>query len=111
MANRFAVPARFGIRRMRNIHIDSPYLRIRFLDDGYLFGRLEKEDRAHTGINVKAGNAARPAARIRGEGNLSGKHLFVWLFHPFGGPGLQNRIAEIRDPVTHAPLAVWNVRM
>ena len=112
MADRLAVPAGRRMRRMRHIQIDMPCHRILLDDHQNLFGTLDEINRDDARIDQEAGNASRPAPLPRDERDLSGEHLFVGFAHLVHGPGHQNGIGEIGDPVGRLfAQAVGNIGM
>src|ERR1700738_1730034 len=62
-------------------------------------------------IDIEARNTCRPAPLAGDEGDLSGEPLFIGLSHPLDNRGLQNRIGEVRDPISRLALAIGNIRM
>jgi hypothetical protein len=48
-------------------------------------------------VEQKARNAVGPAPRSSREPDLPGEHLFICLSHFLHDPGLQDRIAEVRN--------------
>ena len=62
-------------------------------------------------IDREARDAGRPAALSGDVGDLARDHLVIGLFHLFDGPGPQDRIGEIRNPVGRLPLAIGNIGM
>ena len=61
----------------------------------HLLRRLNEIHRLGHRPEQKAGNANRPATRVRGIGGLSGEDKLVAFAHDVACPGLENGIAEI----------------
>jgi hypothetical protein len=85
------------------------YLWVKLIDDDHHFGCLDEMNGLAAVIDIHAGYAGRPAPLAGDERNLSSKHRFVGSSHPLDNPGLQNRIGEVRDPVSRLALAIGNI--
>src|SRR5258708_38485889 len=66
----------------------------------------------NAGIDREARNARRPAALSRDVRNFSRADGVIRLLHLLDGPGFQNRIADVRNPVSGLiAVAVGNIGM
>ena len=111
MADRFSVPGRFDIGRMRHIQVDMAHLRPVFHDDQNLIWPLIDEKwRAHD-VGIKSRNTGWPATFMGTVGYSAGDNLVVRFFHRRLHPVLQNRIGEIGDAVGWNPATGRHVRV
>jgi hypothetical protein len=79
------------------------------------------QNRAAGSIQVIAGNAGRPAGRVRRKGDLSSQDLRIVLLHALHHPGLENggfygvcvspSRAEGSEPVAEAPSSSCRIRL
>src|SRR4051812_11151229 len=84
---------------MRHVEIDATYFGTTLVDDRDLLGGLDEVERFRQRIDDESRNARRIASLARAERHLSGMHLVIGLAHFLLGPWLQNRIAEVRNPI------------
>src|SRR5208282_5054394 len=61
MPDRFAIPRRLYMFRMRHVQVHAAGLRVELVDDQDLFGGLDEMNRLAAVVDVQAGNAGRPA--------------------------------------------------
>src|SRR5438132_999929 len=100
------MPEKGRMRRMRYVHVDVPHLTVGLMDDQHLLGRLNEIDQLDAPEDVEGGNAGRPAPLLGGEWHAAGEHAVIDLLQALDNPGLQDRIAEVRDPVRRLALPV-----
>ncbi len=103
MADGFAEPGRLGIARMRHVQIDAAHFLLALPDDPDLFRRLDEEDGLGREQQL-ARRAARPTARLRGEGTVAVEHILVVLPHHLFGPRLQIGVLRIGHTLHDAAL-------
>src|SRR5215831_125338 len=84
---------------MRDVQVNVPRLLIEFADARDLGVTLQEIKGLHARVDVEARNASRPTSLSRDVGNFPGQHFVVGSSHLLYGPGPQDRIAEIRDPI------------
>src|SRR6516165_9375388 len=99
MADRFSVPGRFDIGRMRHVQVDMAHLRPVLHDDHNLIWQLIDEKWRANDVGIKSRNTGWPATFMSTVGYAAGEHLVVRFFHRRFHPVLQNRIGEIGDAV------------
>jgi hypothetical protein len=97
------------MRRMRHVQLDMAYLWVELVDDDDRLGRLNEMNGLAAVIDIDGRNTRWPAPLPGDERDFSGEHRFIGLSHLLHGPGLQNRIGQVRSPVGRLALAVGNI--
>ncbi len=111
-ANRFPIPARRHLSRMRDVEIDMPHLAA-LIGHQHHVARLKEIKRRRQRIDEEGRDPGRPAGFAGAKRNFAGEHVLIRLAHPVCRPRLQNWIGDIGDAVSGrlARREVGNVRM
>src|SRR5882672_1732143 len=114
-ANGFAIPGRLDVRQMLVGEVDVPNLLLAGEDHHHDLRRLNEIHRLGHGSQQEAGNANRPATRVRWVDGLAGEDKLVALTYDLPGPGLQDRCVKVsqllgRLPSGHTKFVVGHVR-
>src|SRR5262249_19454910 len=88
---------------MGHIQINVPVLMTELVRDYDQLRRLDEINRLHACIDGKAGHACWPAALSGNVGHFSRQHVVVGFLHLLDRPGLEDRVAEIRNPISRLP--------
>src|SRR5580658_10298557 len=92
MADRFSVPGRFNVSRMRHIQVDMAHLRPGLHDDHNLIWSLIDEKWLAYDVSIERRNTGWPAPFMGTIGYSACDHFVVRFFHPRLHPVLQVRI-------------------
>src|SRR5258706_8736246 len=95
-ADRFTVPGRLRIGRMRHVEIDMADLMVALPGHQNLSWALDDVNGLHA-VEHEAWIPARPAALLRAKTGLAGEDIVVALAQSLTRPFLQDRICEIGD--------------
>src|SRR6266446_9740826 len=77
MADRFAIPRRLRILRVRDVEVDTPRLMVEFAEERDRGGSLQEIQALHARVDGEAWNASRPTSLSRDEWNLPRQHIVV----------------------------------